>query len=177
MGKWIQVASRNNLSDAMSFANDLYRQHGRQVGHVYVFTSTNRPDWYAIALWPFPRALAGNIMQQMSSSIPWDSMVVTGRHYGSLVNPDNAGPAAGERTAFTSWRRCRDRREVRARICWAGEVNYRRRSATDSVEADLARVTARADIAVGAPGVRRGLRALVNLSIWGSTPIGMATHS
>jgi hypothetical protein len=85
---WIQLASRDNLLDALSFARDLHKQYGHALGgYMFVLESKTATGWYVVAVAVPDRHQIENTIEHLFSQnmIPWDSRIATGRAYGHAV--------------------------------------------------------------------------------------------
>ena len=80
-GKWIQLASRDNYTDAVALAQSL------DLKDTFVFESTSRAGWYVVAVGPFnrtkPQAALAYLMRK--NKVPPVSRVATGKAFGNLV--------------------------------------------------------------------------------------------
>jgi hypothetical protein len=89
---WIQIASRDNLNDALAFARDMHSQYGKSIEKIVsqeiivVFESAAVRGWYVVAIGVHMQTAQQDLRHLWDNDlIPFDSKVVSGRHFGRCM--------------------------------------------------------------------------------------------
>lgn len=97
--RWVAIASRQYLDEAISIAKTYSAQKSRVV--------RSQNGWFAVVLGPYAKSDTGTLLRSnVRPSLPWDAVLTRGKGYVETVWPPSAVPAQDAASNAADWAVC-----------------------------------------------------------------------